>query len=104
MIIVVFADIQDQKNLDNSKRFTTLLDRTISINSMGGFGGDTTVAMLPVSKSFQYFKRMNMPVIYNDSATTGAIATINSNNLVLMYISEKGKCGVKGKLRVRYMD
>ncbi len=36
--ILANADIQDQKNLDNSKRFTTLLDRTISINSMGGFG------------------------------------------------------------------
>ena len=86
--ILAQADIQALKELEQSGRFLTLLDKTVYINSMGGFGDGTTNATLPSTKSFQFFKKMNLPIIYNDSATTGAIATIVTNNLVLLYISE----------------
>lgn len=103
-VILEQADIQSFKNLEQSSRFITLMDKTVYINSMGGFGDGTTNATLPSTKSFQYFKKMNLPIIYNDSATTGAIGTIVTNNLILLYISESGKCGVKAKVRVRYTD
>ncbi len=98
------TDIQNQKNIENSGRFTILNDRTVSINSMGGFGGDTTVACLPARKSWQYFKKMNLPIIYNNTATTGAVGTINSNNLYLLFISESGKVDIRTNVRVRYVD
>ncbi len=102
--ILAQADIQSFKQLEQVKRFVTLFDKTVSINSMGGFGDGTTNAVLPNTKSWQVFKKMNLEIIYNDTATTGVITTIVSNNLVLLYISEKGKCGVKCKVRVRYTD
>ncbi len=102
--ILAQADIQSFKQLEQSMRFTTVFDKTISINSMGGFGDGTTNATLPNTKSWQVFKKMNLPIIYNDTAATGVIATIVTNNLVLLYISEKGKCGIKCKVRVRFTD
>lgn len=98
------TDIMNHKNLENSNRFVTLFDKTISISSMGGFGDGTTNATLPNTKSWSYFKKMNLPIQYNNSATTGVITTINSNNLVLMFISEFGKCGMNVNVRIRYTD
>lgn len=98
------TDITAYKNLNNKGRFVTLFDKTVSISSMGAFGDGTTNATLPNTKSWQFFKKVNIPIVYNNSATTGAIATINSNNLVLLLISEAGKCGVNYKIRIRYTD
>ncbi len=102
--ILAGTDIQNHKNLENSKRFTILSDRTITINSLGSHGNGSTNSTLPASKSWQYFKRMNLPILYNNSGTTGAIGTINSNCLYNVFISEFGKCGIEATVRVRYAD
>ncbi len=98
------ATIQAFKNLENTSRFVTLFDKTLAISSMGGFGDGTTNATLPNTKWWQFYKKLNYPIFYNNSATTGAVTTINSNNLVLMTISEAGKVGLSLRIRIRYMD
>jgi len=98
------ASFVNLKNVENTRRFSTLLDRSISINSMGAQGNGTVFTSLPAIKHFSFYKTMNMPVYYNNSANTGVITTINSNNLVMLFISENGNCGLKARIRVRYTD
>ncbi len=99
--ILVGTDITDFKNLQNKARFRTLFDKTMSISTMGLSSAPLTS---PNTKSWNYFKKLNVSVLYNKSAATGAVTTINSNNLVLLFISEAGKCGINAEVRIRYTD
>ncbi len=100
--ILFTADIQSFKNLDNTHRFRTLLDKTISIASMSGAYNGTTSKFGENFKAFQWFRKLNMPIIYNDTA--GTIGDIVSNNIVMMYISESGNAGCQAQMQIRYMD
>ncbi len=102
--ILTGTDIQDFREPPNKRRFSVIFDKTISLNANGGFGNGTTNTTLFKSISWQFNKRMNFPIYYNNTVSTGAIAQINSNNLVMLYISQDGLCGVLATVRVEYTD
>ncbi len=102
--IITATDIISFRTPANSRRFTTLFDKTVTINALGGAGNGTVNTTLVRNISWQYHKKLNWPIYYNDSITTGLIAQINSNNLVILVISESGLCGLKTHVRVRYLD
>lgn len=65
-------------NLENSRRFRTLKSWKVSLsNQITGQG---------VYRNLKFYKKCNIPMEY--SGTTGAIATIKSNNLIVFTISE----------------
>lgn len=90
-------------NLANSKRFRTLFDKTISLNSAAF---TTDGAATPnynvgrMGKSFQKYVKLQMPVEYD--GTTGAISTVKSNNIFLIYISKHGIAKVNCQARLRF--
>ncbi len=102
--ILTGTDIFDFREPPNKRRFTVLFDKTVSINSNGGFGNGTTNTTLFKTMNWEWSRRMNFPIYYNNSVSTGAIAQINSNNLVMFYISQDGLCGVLATVRVEYTD
>ena len=47
---------------------------------------------------------MNVPITYNNSVSTGAIASIESNNIYIAHVSETGAADIQMDLRVWYQD
>ncbi len=99
--ILVLEDWESFKNLENVSRFTTLLDRTMSLCT-GGLASTPLTA--PVERAFNYYRKFDIPIEYNDSATTGVIATINTNNVVMLLLSRQGKLIINSCVRFRYTD
>lgn len=90
-------------NLENNKRFRTLLDVWRPINATaGGIGAAAEVGSLVHCLKFN--KKCNIPISYSTTATTGALATIKSNNIFVLAISALGTCTLSGQIRVRYSD
>ena len=66
-------------NLANNKRFKTLKKWVVPFNPPAG----ATTAYNNVTKNIDFFQSCNIPL--NFSSTTGAIAEIRSNNLVMAF-------------------
>ncbi len=99
-------DYQSFNNLANSQRFRILMDKSYSIASKSGSGRGTTDTLSygDAVITAQWHKNCNIPIEYDNSATTGVITTIRSNNLFVIVGSKSGVAGFRSKLRVRYTD
>ncbi len=94
------ADVQSFNNLSHKNRFVTLMDKTMSVRNVAAGGNGTA---FEVGRNFIYwhfFKRMNIPIEYEN--TTGTLAGITSNNLLLWIISEQGTAEVQCNIRARF--
>lgn len=91
-------------NLENNRRFRTIADIYRPINAGGGGINGITGTSVQVNHVLKLNKKCNIPISYSTSATTGALATIKSNNLFLLAISQKGVCLLAGTIRIRYQD
>ncbi len=94
------------RNLANSKRFKILKDTTLDLAVVGG-AGDGTVANDWSGEriSGQFHKILNLPILYNQVSTDGAIATIESNNIGCMCVSSIAEeANFSFNIRARYTD
>lgn len=99
------TDINHHVNLENSMRFKIIKVWRMKINTNAIYTGDADVEKNII---FNWNKRCDIPIIYDNSATTGAIATQRSNSLALYQISvipyvETGPT-LRGIVRIRYYD
>ncbi len=102
-LILASDDFQSFNNLEQGKRFRTLMDRTydLNINAAAGDGAANDTAPYVISDSF--YKDMNLPVTYDSSATTGAIATMRDNNIGVLLLSKTGNLAeFESKMRIRF--
>ncbi len=99
-------DYQSFNNLSNSGRFVKLMDKSIALASMSGSGrGSTdTLAFGENVRTGAFYKKCSIPIEYDDSASTGALTTIRTNNLGVLLISKSGVCGFTSKFRMRFSD
>lgn len=100
--ILELIDIQGHRNLDETIRFRTIMDRTWSINSTAGAWNGTVTHFGAVRGHDSFYKKLNLTIFYSGDA--GTIADIVSNNIVMLYISEQQKGNLKANIRVRYLD
>ncbi len=107
---ILLTDVYDDfRNLANTKRFTILYDRTWTFNRQTvAEGNGTTRSSQSVHKEFnkRISKKVFIPIEYNQTATTGILSTIRSNNVGLILW---GKFGARitlkdSKCRIRYID
>lgn len=93
-------------NLANSSRFRVLMDRTYSLNSPSGSGRGTTDTLsygdFQLNDSF--FKNCNIDIQYDNTATSGVITSIRSNNIFAVYCSRGGLAAVNSTMRFRFSD
>lgn len=89
-------------NLANSDRFKILKKWIIDFNAGSGVGG----AINTTSKHIEYYSKCNIPIQYDNAASTGAITTIRSNNLFLVAGSSVADdiVAVSGTCRLRFQD
>lgn len=90
------------RNLDNIDRFRVLKDWKICLNAQAGVAG----AWQPTKRFINFYKKCNIPIEFDNTATTGAITTIRSNNLFLLAIadSDDDVTNYTGVTRIRYTD
>ncbi len=98
------ADYQSFNNLANKSRFFTLMDRTYSVNPSGASGDGTTDATVSTVIADTFFKKVDLPIEYDNSASTRVITTQTSNNIVVMTLSRSGKAAFSSKMRLRFTD
>ncbi len=94
------------RNLANSGRFKVLYKKTLNMKSPGGSGRGTTdtLAFSEDIRQINVNKTCNIEMEYDNSATTGAIATVRSNNLYWVTQSSAGVTQSVGTARIRYAD
>lgn len=88
------------RNLVNVKRFTTLSDRTITMNANMAFAADTGEKFI----AYKFSRRFRTPLQIELAGTDGTVDERKSNNIVVLLISEGGVCTVSLTTRVRYTD
>ncbi len=99
------ADFQSFNNLANKSRFRVLHDAMYDLNYVTLASDNAgVVSQAGLNRSGEFFKKCNIPIEFDDSATTGAIGTIRSNNLGVLLISSAGQASFDSKIRLRFSD
>ncbi len=99
-LLVPSGDYQGYFNLNNTSRFRTLFDKTISMNpNVAGNGTANDNATQTFNGTF--FKDVNIPLEFDN--TTGAITEIRSNNLGVLVVSNIGDfVELESRFRLRF--
>ncbi len=98
-------DYQSFNNLANKSRFMILLDRQHDLSATSGSGQNAADVFGEVIQSGTFFKKVNIPIEYDNSASTGAITTIRSNNIGVLLLAKDGNlCTFASKIRLRFSD
>lgn len=101
MVLAGTPTYNNFRNLANTSRFNVLYDKSFVINSVGGVAADT----FETRKVWNINRKLNLPMEYDATATTGAITTQRSNSLAILAISENGALSkIDYTARVRYSD
>lgn len=101
-LVLEFDDYQSFNNLANSRRFTTLMDRTYKLKSPSGSYDGTNDQFGVDHICDSYYGKFNLPIEYN--STAGAITEIRSNNIFVLLLGLNGKASFQSKMRVRFTD
>jgi len=99
------ASVRAFNNLANKSRFNILVDKRFSLNQMGATPTGAAYTFGELTQNFALYKKCNIPIEYDNSATTGAITTIRSNNLFFILLGETGALAtMSSTTRIRYTD
>lgn len=101
--VVTSADLTvANMNLANGDRFKILKKFVWTFNSLAG----VTTAYGNVQRHFDWYKKCNITINYDNAAGTGAITTIRSNNIFLLAGSAGSDdvINVAGSCRLRFTD
>lgn len=93
------------RSLSNTSRFRILYDKTKSITATCAAADSTTTNESgEVARPQQFNVRCNVPIEYDNTATTGVLTTIRSNNLGVLAIADQANMTFGYTIRVRYSD
>jgi len=87
-------------NLSNVNRFRVLYDKILTLNSGGSAGGGLQTSS--VQHQFTIYQRCRVPIQYNGPG--GTLPDIQSNNFLMIFLSDSGLTGVQSVTRIRYID
>ncbi|AXH73291.1 MAG: coat protein/nuclear export [Cressdnaviricota sp.] len=97
--------IHAYRNMANVSRFTILKDSTYTLTSSTLSASEMSTSFAEVTKIVKFYKKLNLPIEYDSTLTTGAITTIKSNNLLLCIVTDdNSELIISGNVRVRYDD
>lgn len=98
--LIESADIQSFNNLSHKNRFVTLMDKTMAVRNIAAGGNGTAFECGRNFYYWKFYKRLNIPIEYENS--TGTLAGITSNNIILWIISEQATAEVQCNIRSRF--
>lgn len=92
------------RNLDNTQRFKILKHWAVNFQATVGVPGTGANGTLGIIQK-NFHKYVKLPNILMDFASsTGAIAEVKTNNLIVGYGSSQGVCSFTGVFRCRYQS
>ncbi len=96
---------QSYNNLENKGRFRILYDKTVDLVAQSGSGtGAAGVQFGEDNVAGSYYKKCNIKIEYDNSASTGVLTTMRSNNLGFLFLSSDGVGTIISKVRLRFSD
>ncbi len=91
-------------NLANSKRFKTLYSQDYSL-AAGGAAPSGAALIFSEDRAFVRMNlNVNIPIEYDNSATSGVITSVRSNNIYFVTRSSSAVVSTIGRVRIRYTD
>lgn len=92
-------------NLANSSRFRTLKTKKFSMSAGGAAASGAAYIFGEVVRNIDVHIPLNLIIEYDNSATTGAIGTVRSNSLWVVFQGNTAEAvGVDAQARVRFTD
>ncbi len=91
------------RNLENSQRFKILWQRQYAFAPITATDDGTTIVWTFNTHDLDIYTKVNIPIEYEITTTSGAVSTMKSNNLLLIAISEKGIARINGNVRIRFV-
>ncbi len=91
-------------NLANSKRFKTLWSKDYNLQAGGAAASGAAFVFSEDRQFVRWNLKVNIPIEYDNSATTGVITTVRSNNVYFVTRSSSAVTAAIGRVRVRYTD
>lgn len=98
------TDINAYMNMANSSRFRVLLDKTFTVVASAGGAPTGAPAFGEVLRAWTWYKKCDIPIEYDNSATTGALTTQRSNNIIGIGFTLNGLATSAFTCRIRYSD
>lgn len=92
------------RNLANSQRFVTLFKKVYNIGVSGAAASGAAFVFGEAMRGINVNKYCDIPIEYDNSATSGVITSVRSNNLYWVTQSSDGVCGITANARIRYTD
>lgn len=96
----VGTGVHQFRNLEYSKRFRVLGDKTMVLNPQSSSGDTATVRAGEVKKSFSFFLKCNIPVTYNATADPADISQIMDNSFHILAMGDDASPA--GSLKLSY--
>ncbi len=91
-------------NLANSNRFRVLFKKEFSFSAGGAAPSGAALIFSEDRNYLRFSLKINIPIEYDNSATTGVITSVRSNNIYWCTQSESGLVSCVGRARLRYTD
>jgi len=98
------AAINSYLNMANSSRFKVLSDEIYDISCTAGGAPTGSPSFGGAVKSWSFYKKVNIPIEFDSSASDGSIGTQRTNNIFCLGISLNGKATSAFTCRIRYLD
>lgn len=92
------------RNLANSTRFKVLWKKVYTLRASGAAPSGAALVFGEDVRSLNANVNCSVDIEYDNSATTGAIGTVRTNNLYWVTQSSDGTCGITANARIRYTD
>lgn len=102
--ILATATYNSFRNLSETGRFSILMDKSYGLQCPAGQGDGVTFSFSETARPWSMNRKLNLPIEYDASATTGVLTTIRSSNIGVMAISKAGIAKFDFVARVRYSD
>lgn len=103
--ILETASLHSFRNMANSGRFVFIMDKlhSLSYQNMASESA-TNISMSQVIRNFTFYKKLNVPIEFNNVANDGSLATIRSSNIGALLISQTSIIGLSSVVRLRFSD
>ncbi len=92
-------------NLSNKDRFAVLMDKVYTLNSSGAAPSGAAFVTMEKTVNIDIHRALDIPIEFDDSVSTGAVASQRSNSLHWVVQTSDGELVAEAsRIRVRFKD
>ncbi len=92
------------RNLSNGKRFKILWKGKYTLSVSGGAPSGAALVTGEDITNLEAYLDVNIPIEYDNSATSGVITSVRQNNVYFVTITKSNSVAIDAKMRLRFSD